>query len=113
MCNESLGRHSARYGWESYVRDYVSAGYVPADRSLGLMRNGPILEGGMATLSDVTKWWTNCGINHVVTDAHQGYVFTLCGTMASGEPDEQDPKKLRMCRECRNRLPRATVVEGR
>ena len=62
-------------------------------------------------IEDVTVWWTHAGISHVVlaTDGH--CTHTLCGSMCSGAPETEPPKKRRVCRKCRGRLADTTPVD--
>jgi len=66
----------------------------------------------MAAIADVNSWWTAGGIHHVVAWTNSGTLLTLCGCWTFGLPDEFNPKKLRLCQKCRERLPEAKVKRG-
>lgn len=63
----------------------------------------------MATLADVKAWYTVFGVSHIVSSARSHFTWTLCPAMWSGDPDEEPPVKLRVCRKCRANLKKATV----
>jgi hypothetical protein len=63
----------------------------------------------MATLADVRYWWVSKGVGHVVMSERLGWVFTPCGTMATG--DHQFAAPCRKCRKCMIRLAEARVAE--
>lgn len=65
----------------------------------------------MATIEQVESWITLSGVQHVVRCTDGMWTHTLCDTLTTGAPDEMTPKKRRVCRKCRDRLPRAKKVE--
>ena len=66
----------------------------------------------MASLYEVERIYLDPrAICHVVSSENAGCVFTLCGTMATGDSLKDWPLNPRICRECRKRLKKATVID--
>jgi hypothetical protein len=56
------------------------------------------------SIEDVSVWYTQRGISHIVAWFDGRWSGTLCDTMWSGPPDDPSSTQRKVCKRCRERL---------